>query len=80
MITAEKWNYETKSYDPVLIADSCSLYEEDMDTVVTCPHCGNDLVFGEGYTSREIHNAYGLGYSVCQDCYEEELKRNFKNN
>ena len=33
-----------------------------MDEIITCPHCLNDLKFGDGYTSLEIHTD-GFGFS-----------------
>lgn len=31
-------------------------------------------IFGEGYTSRLIHNDLGFGYAVCPRCYEAEFR------
>ena len=45
---------------------------------MNCPHCGKELPYGETYTSKEIHNWVGLGYGVCEECYEEEWKRRKK--
>lgn len=75
-----KWNYEKKEYEPYEIPAHWfpSLFETDMDAEVTCPQCGKKIRFGDGYTSREIHNAFGMGYAVCRSCYDEELDRDVK--
>ena len=72
-----KWNYQKREYEPYEVPDDwkVSLWESDMDTVVNCPHCGRQLTFGECYTSREIHNKFGMGFGVCGDCYEQEWER-----
>lgn len=72
-----RWNYATHSYDPydVPIDWTIVLYTDDMDLPINCTNCGKDMVFGDGYTSRELHNPYGLGYPVCEECYEAETKR-----
>ena len=75
-----RWNYQKKDYEPYRIPDDwkISVYCSDMDELINCPHCGKEITFGEGYTSREIRNHMGFGYSVCRDCYEEEWERELK--
>ena len=72
-----KWNYEKREYEPYEIPDdwNCKTYSLDMDEVVNCPHCGEKLLFGHGYTSMEIHTEFGFGYCVCSDCYRKEWER-----
>lgn len=72
-----RWNYETREYDLTERPDEWNLvlYSEDMDLVVNCINCGKDLVYGNGFTSQEWHNPFGLGFPVCEDCYSEESKR-----
>ena len=72
-----KWNHKTREYDPYEIPDSWhpSTFEIDMDKLVTCPHCGRQVAFGDCYTSREIHTKHGMGYAVCPECYEAEWAR-----
>lgn len=76
----KKWNYERHDYEDYLIPGDwkVSMYEEDMNTPVNCAHCGKLLPFGDCYTSQEIHNAMGMGYAVCENCYDEEVKRRNK--
>lgn len=71
----QKWNFKTHEYEPFESpAKVLSLYSEDMLAEVDCANCGKRMTYGEGYTSRTIHNHVGLGYPVCEDCYEIERK------
>lgn len=75
MIPLQKWNYHTHQYEPFESpATVLSLYSEDMLEEVDCANCGKRMTYGDGYTSRTIHNHAGLGYPVCEDCYEVERK------
>ena len=76
-----KWNFETHTYEPFEIPDSwnCELYAGDnMDLLVNCPNCGIELPYGETYTSKQYHNSFGMGYGVCEDCYEKECDAKVK--
>ena len=53
----------------------CSIYENDMNKIVNCAHCGKEIEYGETYCSIEIHTAIGFGYAVCGECYNEEKGR-----
>lgn len=72
---AQKWNYETRSYDDYLLPEGSILFTENMDELVACAQCGKTITFGKCYTSKEIHTSIGLGFPVCGDCYEEEIDR-----
>lgn len=76
-----KWNYETREYDEYEVPDdwNCKAYSMDMNEIVNCPHCGRKVEFGNCYTSMEIHTKVGFGFSVCEECYEEEIKRKREN-
>jgi len=76
-----KWNYEKHEYEPYEIPDewNCLLYSDDMEEVVNCPHCGKEIEYGETYTSLEFHNMFGLGFGVCEECYEKEWDRKRNN-
>lgn len=76
-MTLSKWNYEKHNYEDYEIPDDwyVTTFEMDMDKIVHCPHCGRQGKFGDTYTSLEIHTPIGIGYSVCEDCYEQEWKR-----
>jgi len=70
-----KWNYETKKYDPHFLPKTCILYSSDLEKETTCAQCGEVFKIGECYTSKEIHNHYGLGFPVDKKCYDEEWER-----
>jgi hypothetical protein len=72
-----RWNWATHQYDPYTPNPTWNLvlYTEDMDLAINCANCGKTMTYGEGLTSREIHNATGFGYPVCSSCYEDEFKR-----
>jgi hypothetical protein len=70
-----KWNFETKKYEPFdSPATKVSLYSEDMSEEIDCTNCGRRMTYGDGLTSRTIHTAIGLGFPVCQECYDVEFK------
>lgn len=69
----QKWNYEKHEYEPFdSPAKFTVLYSSDMSEPIQCANCGKDMTYGEGYTSQTIHNDLGLGYPVCENCYEVE--------
>jgi len=45
-----------------------------MDEAINCASCGVKMRFGQGYSSKFIHNPIGLAYSVCKTCYDKEWK------
>lgn len=73
----QKWNSEKGEYEPYSVPNNwiCPLYCEDMQRVVNCASCGKIIRYGSSYTSQEIHNSHGLGYTVCPECHREEMKR-----
>lgn len=79
MIIGQKWNYEKHAYDRYILPDGASMYETNMNNVVQCAGCGKYIFFGQCYTSQEIHTESGMGYAVCPECHEAEMKRRFKN-
>ncbi len=72
-----RWNYATHEYDPYKPDPSwkIQLFSDDMDLPINCTNCGKEMTYGDGYTSLELHNHIGLGYPVCEDCYEQEHVR-----
>lgn len=79
MKTVCKWDFEKHEYHDAEIADTACTYSDDMDKVVTCASCGKKMLFGNGYTSRQYHTPYGIGYTVCQDCYNKEWQQEVSN-
>lgn len=76
-----KWDYESKSYHLCILPTGSKLAAEDNE-ICDCASCGKPMIFGDGYTSLEIHTNIGLGFCVCESCYREELERRkrYKNN
>lgn len=78
MMSVGRWNYETRSYDPYESTPGTTVgfFSEDLEKPINCAQCGKEITFGEGYTSKEIHQlGTGFGYVVDSDCYDEEIKR-----
>jgi len=70
-----KWNYKTHEYESFESpAKIVMLFQETMNSEVDCANCGKHTTYGICYTSRTIHNHIGLGYPVCESCYEVELE------
>ena len=74
-MTLRKWSYKKRVYEPYEIPDEWNVatYSDDMDKVVQCAQCGREVKFGDTYTSHEVHTKFGMGYAVCDRCYDEEL-------
>lgn len=75
LMKSYKWNYERHAYDEYDVPPKSKIYTDDMDEIVQCAQCGRELTYGDSYTSLEIHTSGGLGFCVCEDCADEELKR-----
>ncbi len=73
----QKWNWSKHTYEDYEVPNNwvCKCYSDDMNEIVNCPHCGEQITFGESYTSMEIHTDLGFGYAVCGDCYDKEWNR-----
>lgn len=69
-----KWNYKTHEYDDYNPKFKI-IMRAKLEDRINCSSCGTRTEFGKCYTSREIHNSVGLGYPVCQKCYDLELER-----
>ena len=74
-----KWNYDTRQYDPYEVPEDWNipLYCEDLETVINCVNCGEKVLYGDCFTSLVLHSAHGLGYAVCPECHEKEIKEYF---
>lgn len=75
----KKWNYKTGEYYDYELPEHACLYTDDMIKVIACAECGRKMVFGDGYTSKQIHTDFGLGYTVCRECYKREWKEGREN-
>jgi hypothetical protein len=68
-----KWDSDKQEYEDYTLPEGSSLYETDMNKIVSCACCGKKLKFGNCYTSRTIYNTYGLGYAICKNCHRKEV-------
>lgn len=75
----KRWNWKKREYEDYEVPDNrfVATFAFDMDTGVDCASCGKCVPYGLTYTSMEIHTEIGMGYCVCQECYEGECKRRF---
>lgn len=74
-MTLRKWNYKTRKYEKFESpAKIIFLYSENMELTIDCTNCATRLKNGDSYTSLTIHNELGLGYPVCEKCYNNELE------
>jgi transcription elongation factor Elf1 len=74
MKTIAKWNTEDHTYHDIDIPEDWNVktYSSDLDEIITCPNCGHELTYGDGYCSHLYQTEHGMGYSVCEDCYANE--------
>lgn len=72
----QKRDAKTKKYHPYIVPSDwkCTLFTRNMDEEVNCTQCGQIKTYWDCYTSRVIHNPVGLGYPVCETCYNKEVK------
>lgn len=71
----QKWNPEKEAYEPYTPPnEDVTVFEADMDKVISCARCGKRITFGEGYTSLHIHSEHGFGYTVCEQCHSTEIR------
>ena len=76
---AWKWNFKTREYEPYELPDGAtSLAWRKIDEIITCAECRKKMLYGDGYNSLKIHNARGMGYIVCEQCYDKEQKEEKK--
>lgn len=76
----QKWNYKKHTYEPFEVPDNrdVRLTVDDLKKVINCANCGQEVVTEDTYSSLTIHNGIGLGYCVCEECYEQEWKDRLK--
>lgn len=74
---AKKWNFSKDEYEDYELPEEATTYSNDMNKIVSCARCGKKVLFGEAYTSRQIHTPGGFGYAVCEKCYEKEWKEEY---
>ena len=69
-----RWLPNKHKYKKYRLPVGACLHSDDMDKVVSCASCGQKIKYGDTYTSRQIHTGIGIGFAVCSECYEKELK------
>lgn len=74
---ARKWHCKTRRYYEYLLPAG-SVLLVGLDEKVSCAECGVQFTFGDMYASRFIHNQAGMGYAVCEACYNRELEEEEK--
>ena len=72
--SVSRWLPKKNKYKKYRLPVGSCLYSNDMDKVVSCASCGKEIKYGDSYTSRQIHTEIGIGFAVCSECYEKELK------
>ncbi len=79
-MTLQKWNYKAHTYESFDVPDDrdVRLTVDDLKKVINCANCGKEVVTEDTYSSLTIHNWIGLGYCVCEECYEQEWKDRLK--
>ena len=72
-----KWNYEKHKYEAhyVPVNWNVKIYADNMEEIINCAHCGKKIKAGDSYTSCEIHNEVGIGYGICEKCFNKEMLR-----
>ncbi len=72
-----KWDHKKRKYEDHIVPDDwkIAIFRSEMSDIVQCAHCGKPLPYGDCYTSRELHTWKGMGFAVCEECYEAEWKR-----
>lgn len=73
----KKWNYQKHKYEPYEIPDSWNvkIYTNNMEEIINCAHCGRKIKAGDSHSSYEIQNDFGIGYGICEKCFNNEMFR-----
>jgi hypothetical protein len=72
---AWKFNFKTREYETYGLPEGATSSAWcEMDQVITCAECEKKMLYGDGYTSRKIHTIDGMGYIVCEQCYDKEYE------
>lgn len=77
----QRWDYDLHEYQLFMIPADWNVSiggGDDMDEIINCPTCGKELKLGDSYTSKEVHTNIGIGFCVCEKCYDEEWERRRK--
>jgi hypothetical protein len=71
----QKYNFMTKQYTPYTPLQN-GRYDimARPNEGLNCAACGHIINECNAYTSAAIQNDIGLGYLICKNCYDHELK------
>lgn len=72
-MSVKKYNFELKKYVEYSLPKGAILYSNIDNLYINCANCGKALNHKDSYTSLTIHNNFGFGYCICQDCYKQEI-------
>ena len=76
-----KWNFEKHEYNEVenKYGAKLALIEDpsELDEIIKCTNCGEEITVGVSMTSKQYHNDFGLGFPVCVACYKREWEKYF---
>lgn len=72
-----RWNYKEQAYEPYSVPEDWKtpLYCANTEATINCATCGKSIKYSEGNSSIELRRYTGLSYTVCDDCYAKEQKR-----
>jgi hypothetical protein len=70
------WDPVEHQYHPEIVPEGMIVktFSEDMDDVINCAHCHRRMAYGDGYCSHIYQAKHGFGYSVCGQCYQDEMQ------
>lgn len=71
----QKYNFMTKQYTPYTPPQN-GRYDimARPNEGLNCAACGRIINGYNAYTSAAIQNDIGIGYLICKNCYDHELK------
>ena len=74
---AYRYNFDLDDLTEITIKDdwNCPLLPRSFQAAINCANCGKAIQFGKSFTSIEVQTAEGLGFWVCKECHERELRR-----
>lgn len=72
-----RWNNKKHNYETYEVPENWNIkiYSNNMQEKVNCASCGKAINVGDSHSSLEIHTDIGIGYMVCEKCYNKELIR-----
>ncbi|HFD1725285.1 TPA: hypothetical protein QFM54_001858 [Enterococcus faecium] len=75
----KKWNHLTSKYEAIILPDKATKYSSDLDSLIECAQCKNEIKYSDAYSSLRIQDELGFGFMVCRECMEIELTEEAEN-